>query len=221
MFAEAGVVAQDQLMAELKRVGTQQEALKKAVAEAISDAHAGEQSFSVPPVKSFVEPGKQGNSAHQDASPATPSIQAKWTNSPATSRQGSEVAAMSQPDSAAVQMGKTDEMDNRAESLQEPYRRDQFTPAAESVAAPQPTPMRTSLLPELIAEAGVQDSRSALARMQVALGGHDDSGKAAFNPSQYTFDKLPSQGGTLVLASLPQCMFCALYMMCVNSVSCG
>ena len=179
-------------MAELKRVGTQQEALKKAVAEAVSDTNAVGQSFSVPSVKSFAEPGKQSSSVHQDASPAAPGIQAKWTASPATSRQGSEAAAMSQTDNAAVQMAQSDD---RAESLQEPYRRDQFTTAAESAAVPQPTPKRTSLPPELIAKAGVQESRSALARMQVALGGHDDSGKAAFDPAQYTFDKLPSQGG--------------------------
>lgn len=204
MPAESSIIAQDCLMAELKRVGTQQEALRKAVAEAIADAHAGDQSFSVSPLKGFVEPGKEQKSAGEDTIPETPGIQAKWKDSPSTSRQGSDAAAMSHSDHAAVQMSKDAEYDNRAESLQEPYHRDQFTLAPQPVAAHQSHPLppmpskRDTLPPALLAEAGVQESRTALAQMQVALGGHDDSGKAAFNPSQYTFDKVPSQAGKVM-----------------------
>ena len=199
-LVESTTVAQDRLMAELKRVGTQQEALRKAVAEAISDAHANGKSFSVSPLKGFIEPGRQDKAAQQDAAPATPGIQAKWTNSPSTSRQGSGAAALNQPDNAAVQAAKADPMDSRAESLPEPYQRDQF--ASSTLHTPQhdlpPVPAKHKALPpEALVEAGVNDSRSALARMQVALGGHDDSGAAAFRPGQYTFDKLPSQAGVL------------------------
>lgn len=190
-------------MAELKRVGTQQEVLKKAVAEAVAEAHAEGQSFSVSPLPGFLGPGpgKRDKGMGQIAAPDGPGIQAKWTDSPSPSRQGSQDAAMSQTDSAAVQMAKGAEMDNRAESLHEIHGADQISPPHETVTAPQAAPAtteaakRSTLPPELITQAGVADSRSALARMQVALGGHDDSGKAAFDPAQYTFEKLPSQNG--------------------------
>lgn len=196
--AESSTVAQDHLMAELKRVGTQQEVLRKAVAEAAAEAHAEGQSFSVSPLPGFVEPGKRDKGGGQIAAPDGPGIQAKWTDSPSPSRQGSQDAAVSQTDSAAVQMAEAAEMNNRAESLQDCV--DQISDPSGTVEAPQaapPTaePKRSTLAPELITQAGVAASRSALARMQVALGGHDDSGKAAFDPAQYTFDKLPSQHG--------------------------
>ena len=189
-------------MAELKRVGTQQQALKKAVEEEFADAHADGQSFSISPLKGLAEPGTKDKSAGQVAAPEAPSIQAKWTDSPSPSRQGSQDAAMPQSDSAALQTAKGAELDDRAESLQERYRIDQITLPAKSVEPPQTAPLpaaakkRSTLPPELIAESGVAESRKALARMQVALGGHDDSSKAAFDPAQYTFDKLPSQGMT-------------------------
>lgn len=186
-------------MAELKRVGTQQETLKKAVTEAVAEAHAAGHSFSVRPPLGLVESSKRDKSAGQIAAPECPGIQAKWTDSPSPSRQASQDAAMSQTDSAAVQLAKGAEMDDRAEKLQERYRVDQIKlPSVEAPQAAPPTTEpkhRSALSPELIAESGVADSRSALARMQVALGGHDDSGKAAFDPAQYTFDKLPSQKG--------------------------
>ncbi|KAL3147601.1 hypothetical protein ABBQ38_014653 [Trebouxia sp. C0009 RCD-2024] len=193
-------------MAELKRVGTQQEALKKAVAEAMADAQASGQSFSVSPLKGLRGPEKQDKGVGPDAAPGTPGIQAKWTDSPSTSRQGSQVAAIAPSDSAALQMSKAAEVDNMAESLKGKFRRDEIRAPPEQIPPPQAAPLpaaaplppvpkkRSTLPPEVIAESGVRESRDALARMQVALGGHDDSGQAAFDPSQYIFDKVPSRG---------------------------
>ena len=185
-------------MAELKRVGTQQEVLKKAVDEAVAETDADGQIFSVSALPGFVESGND-KGAMKLAAPEGPGIQAKWTDSPSPSRQGSQDPAMSQTDSAAVQMAKGAEMDDRAESLHERYHANQInlpTGEAPQVAPPTAEPKkRTTLPPELMAESGVLESRSALAKMQVALGGHDDSGKAAFDPAQYTFDKVPSQIG--------------------------
>ena len=188
-------------MAELKRVGTQQEVLKKAVAEAEAEAHADGHSFSVNRVSGFVESGKHDKGAGQVAAPEGPGIQAKWTDSPSPSRQASQDPALSPTDSAAVQMAQGAELDDRAESLHERYRTNQINLSPVEASVPQTAPPATepqkqsALPPELIAASGVPESRSALARMQVALGGHDDSGKAAFDPAQYTFDKVPSQKG--------------------------
>lgn len=200
-------------MAELKRVNTQQEDLKKAVAEAMADAHTRGQSFSVSPLKGCTGPNKEDKGVGTEAAPGTPGIQANWSDSPSSSRQGSQDVGSSQSDSAALQVAKSAEMDSRAESLTKKYRRDEISADPEHFDASHPAPLpevaplpqvaplppvpkkRSTLPPEVIAESGVDESRSALARMQVALGGHDDSGQAAFDPSQYFFDKVPSRGG--------------------------
>lgn len=213
--AGSTTIAQDLLIAELKRVGTQQEVLKKAVAEATAEAQAEDQSFSISPLPGF-EPGKRDKGAGQIAAPDGPGIQAKWADSPSPSRQGSQDAAVSQTDSAAVQMAEAAEMNNRAESLHD--RVDQISPPSQTVTVPQAAPpsteanKRSTLPPELITQAGVADSRSALARMQIALGGHDDSGKAAFDPAQYTFDKLPSQNG------MKEATFSHLFCTCIMRI---
>ncbi|KAL0047228.1 hypothetical protein WJX82_010183 [Trebouxia sp. C0006] len=46
---------------------------------------------------------------------------------------------------------------------------------------------------ELKNDAAVKDRRGDLLKMQVALGGHDNAGAAAFESSQYTFGYVPSQ----------------------------
>lgn len=211
-------------MAELKRVGTQQEVLKKAVDEAVAEADADGQSFSVSPLPGFVESGKHDKGAMNVAAPEGPSIQAKWTDSPSPSRQGSQDPAIPQTGSAAVQMAKGAEMDNRAEmddraeSLHERYRANQISFPNVEVAPPTAEPQkRTTLPPELIAESGVAESRSALAKMQVALGGHDDSGKAAFDPAQYTFDKVPSQIGMNEATHYYVCFPCKCFWMTLTT----
>ena len=193
-------------------MGTQQEVLKKAVAEAEAEAHAEGLSFSVSALPGFVDPGRHDKGAGQVAAPEGPSIQAKWTDSPSPSRQGSQNPSMSQTDSAALQMNKGAEVDNRAESQQERSPAHQInSPTVEATQAAPPTeePQKKSAVsPDLIVESGVLESRSALARMQVALGGHDDSGKAAFDPAQYTFDKVPSQTGMPEATNYYVCFAC-------------
>lgn len=199
-------------MAELKRVGTQQEVLKKAVAEAEAEAHADGLSFSVSALPGFVDPGRHDKGAGQVAAPEGPGIQAKWTDSPSPSRQGSQDPTKSQTDSAAVQMTQRAEVVDTPGSQQERYSADQTdSPTVEATQAAPPTmePQKKSAMsPDLIVEAGVLESRSALARMQVALGGHDDSGKAAFDPAQYTFDKVPSQTGMPEATNYYDCFAC-------------
>ncbi|KAL0033536.1 hypothetical protein WJX79_002484 [Trebouxia sp. C0005] len=46
---------------------------------------------------------------------------------------------------------------------------------------------------ELKDNPAVKDRRGDLSKMQVALGGHDNTGAAAFTPSQYTFGHVPSE----------------------------
>ncbi len=53
MFADQGQAQQNFLLSELKRVGTQQEQLKKAVSEAAAEATARGEAFEISPLKSF------------------------------------------------------------------------------------------------------------------------------------------------------------------------
>ncbi|KAA6417542.1 MAG: hypothetical protein FRX49_12475 [Trebouxia sp. A1-2] len=220
-------------MAELKRVGTQQEALKKAVAEAIASAHDSGQTLFVAPLKNFADPSQPAKAADQQpATPEVTGIQARWTGS-APSPQASDAAAQK----------KMADGDSRAASLAEPISRAQVHQAsaappqhglaAEVTAVPAPGPVfevplappskvpaaivqqgqasefcalpmdqeETEEKPDQSAEAiaelkdnpAVKDRRGDLSKMQVALGGHDNTGAAAFTPSQYTFGHVPSE----------------------------
>jgi len=53
MHADTGQAQQQLLLSELKRVGTQQEQLKKAVSEAAAAATARGETFEISPLKSF------------------------------------------------------------------------------------------------------------------------------------------------------------------------
>ncbi len=53
MHADTGQAQQQQLLSELKRVGTQQEQLKKAVSEAAAAATARGETFEISPLKNF------------------------------------------------------------------------------------------------------------------------------------------------------------------------
>ena len=233
--AETGVVPQDHLMAELKRVGTQQEVLKKAVAEAIASAHDSGQSLSVAPLKNFADPGQAAKTAdNQAATPEAPGIQARWTGS-APSPQASNAAAQKEMADGASRAASLAGPISLAQIHQTSAAPLQYGQAAEVTAVPTQGPVfEVPLVPsskvpaaivqqgqapefcalpmdqeetkekpdqsaEAIAElkdnAAVKDRRGDLSKMQVALGGHDNTGAAAFEPSQYTFGHVPSQPG--------------------------
>ncbi len=188
-------------MAELKRVGTQQEVLRKAVAEAIAGAHENGESFSVGPLKNFVEPGKPAKTAASEAE--APGIQAGWVGGTSTSEQASTDAAMPKADIAAMRKKKDAEAEARAESLLEGFSREQLStlrPATDAEPVEHQRPytnpnQSAAAIAELTDDPGVKERRGDLSKMQVALGGHDDTGAAAFNPNAYTFGQLPSSGG--------------------------
>ncbi len=232
--AETGVVAQDHLMAELKRVGTQQEVLKKAVAEAIAFAHDNGQTLSVAPLKNFADPSQPAKAADdQPATPEAPGIQARWIGS-APSPQTSDAAAQKKMADAGSRAASLAEPISRAQIHQTSAATPQHGQAAEVTAVPAPGPVfEVPLAPpskvpatvqqgqapdfcalpmdqeeglekpdqsaEAIAElknnAAVKDRRGDLSKMQIALGGHDNTGAAAVESSQYTFGHVPSQPG--------------------------
>jgi len=235
--AETGVVPQDHLMAELKRVGTQQEALKKAVAEGIASAHDSGQSLFVPPLKNFADPSQPEKAAdNQPATPEAPGIQARWTGS-APSTQASDAAAQKKVADGGSRAASLAEPISRAQIHQTPAAPLQHGKAAEVPAAPALGPVfevplaPPSKVPAAIVQQGqasescalpmdqegalekpdqsaeaiaelkdnpaVKDRRGDLSKMQVALGGRDNTGAAAFEPSQYTFGHVPSQPGKL------------------------
>ena len=188
--AETARVAQDHFMAEIKRVGTQQEALKKAVAEAIATARDSGESFSVGPLKNFDDPTKPTKAA----SPVEegPGIQAAWVEAASTSRQASLDAATQQAKTVAEAVA-------RAESLPKPAAQNQFTPVEQEPAQQEASFTKPNQSAAAIAEMqdnpAVKERRGDLSKMQIALGGSDNTGAAAFDPSQYTFGQLPSSGG--------------------------
>ena len=220
-------------MAELKRVGTQQEALRKAVADAITTAHGNGQSFSVPHLKNFADPMQpiKAAAANEPEKAQEPGISARWTGGNPTSQQASDAAMHKAADLAAMQKKKA-ESEARAESLPGSISREQVSqaPAAPvhqsqtstTKAAPvqEDQPYEARALPvdledtfvkpgqdaaaiaELLDNSGVKDRRKDLSKMQVALGGHDDTGAAAFQSSEYTFGYLPSNGGKLAPVSM-------------------
>ena len=237
--AETGVVPQDHLMAELKRVGTQQEALKKAVAEAIATAHDSGQSLFVAPLKNFADPSQPAKAADdQPATPEAPGIQARWTGS-APSPQASDAAAQKKMADGGSRAASLAEPISRAQIHQTSAAPLQHGQAAEVTAVPALGPIfevplappskvpaaivqqgqapeicalpmdqeETKEKPDQSAEAiaelkdnpAVKDRRGDLSKMQVALGGHDNTGAAAFEPSQYTFGHVPSEPGTHAL----------------------
>ncbi len=219
-------------MAELKRVGTQQEVLKKAVAEAIAFAHDNGQTLSVAPLKNFADPSQPAKAA--DDQPEAPGIQARWIGS-APSPQASDAAAQKRMADAGSRAASLAEPISRAQLQQTSAAPPQHDQAAEATAVPAPGPVfEVPLAPpskvpaatvqqgqapefcalpmdqeeglekpeqsaEAIAElknnAAVKDRRGDLSKMQIALGGHDNTGAAAFESSQYTFGHVPSQPG--------------------------
>ncbi len=222
-------------MAELKRVGTQQEVLKKAVAEAIAFAHDNGQTLSVAPLKNFADPSQPAKAADdQPATPEAPGIQARWIGS-APSPQASDAAAQKRMADAGSRAASLAEPISCAQLQQTSAAPPQHDQAAEATAVPAPGPVfEVPLAPpskvpaatvqqgqapefcalpmdqeeglekpeqsaEAIAElknnAAVKDRRGDLSKMQIALGGHDDTGAAAFESSQYTFGHVPSQPG--------------------------
>ena len=205
-------------MAELKRVGTQQEALRKAVADAITTAHGSGQSFSVPHLKNFTDPMQPIKAAaNEPEKTQEPGISASWVGGNPTSQQASDAAMHKAADLAAMQKKKA-ESEARAESLPGSIPREEISQApAAPVQQDQPYEARAlpvdledtfvkpgqdaAAIAELRDNSAVKDRRKDLSKMQVALGGHDDTGAAAFQSSEYTFGYLPSSGGRLVLVA--------------------
>lgn len=218
--AESGVVAQDHLMAELKRVGTQQEVLKKAVAEAIASAHDNGQSLFVAPLKNFADPSQPAKAADdQPATPEAPGIQARWIGSAPSPQTSDAAAQIHQTSAAPPQHGQAAEV--TAVPAPGPVFEVPLAPPSKAPAAPvqqgqapefcalpmdqeeglEKPEQSAEAIAELKNDAAVKDRRGDLLKMQVALGGHDNAGAAAFESSQYTFGYVPSQPGKPTLCA--------------------
>ena len=182
-------------MATLKRVGTQQESLKKAVAEAMSSAKEKGESFTIAPTKSsLVQQTPQEKAASQTESEA-PGIAARWTEGSMTDEEASAASTL-KAKHAAVQQVENSETDARADSLPEQVSLEQVNPV-QPIPQAQPVmqdvvqqekapklPKQSAATPELVDNSDVQSRRLDLSKMQVALGHEDTSGAtaAAFNP---------------------------------------
>ena len=222
-------VAQDQVMAELHRVGTQQESLKKAVAEAMSNAKERGGSMSIAPTKSNLMQLPQQEKAATEADLKPLGIGAGWTKESTASQEAPDSARL-KAKHAAVQQVQDSDAEARAESLPKQVSRKEISPvqpvseskAADPVTqAAEQSPVQQGTAPDateqvasapepLVNNPDVQARRLDLSKMQVALGHEDTSGAtaAAFVPSKYTLGFLPSQGGMWGLC-VCECIMCA------------
>ena len=168
-------------MSELKPVGAEQEASKMAVAEATASE--------------AILPATTGKNAETGTQPGTSGIQARWTGETPPPQQGSSFSAILE--SADRQDRKSTDTD-RAESLPEALSRSDIAqPYQEEVEKKQQpsTKLSAAAVSDLIDNPAVKERREDLTRMQVALGGSDAAGAAAFDPHAYKFGHLPSTIG--------------------------
>lgn len=202
----------ERFRASLKRVNTQQESLKKSVAEALTNAKDKGDSFNIATAKSsLLQQSQQDKAAAEAEEQRSPGIGARYTK-PSSIEEQPE-SSTPNVGSAAVQQVQDQGAENRAESLPEQTSRDQVAPQEsgpmQSVAEGPAIDLRTVQQDEtpelpsksagdadLINNPDVQARRLDLSKMQVALGHVDTSAPgAAFDSRTYHLGYLPSSGG--------------------------